>query len=178
MIQGSANGSSVRFHKWSHTKTPSHPAASAVAATSATTAGSASSPANDNDTPQRTTVTVSSARAVPWCTAIEMTKLTCGGTLDRALRQSRKERVMTSRLNPYISFPDNAREALEFYSRRLRRRTGDDDVRGDGHARRPGGGQDHAGMLETKSGFTLMAADTPPGMAVTTRGEHLRQPQW
>ena len=53
VTHGSANGSSVRFHRWSQTKTPSHPAASAVAATSATTPGSASSSDSDSDRPQR-----------------------------------------------------------------------------------------------------------------------------
>ena len=43
----------MRFHRWSHTNTPSQPAASAVAATSATAPGSASSPASANDNPQR-----------------------------------------------------------------------------------------------------------------------------
>jgi PhnB protein len=72
---------------------------------------------------------------------------------------------MASRLNPYISFTDNAREAMEFYQGvfggTLVLNTFGDF-----------GGADEApfadkimhGMLETDRGFTLMAADTPPGM--------------
>ena len=73
---------------------------------------------------------------------------------------------MASRLNPYISFQDNARQALEFYR----------DVFG-GELRlntfgELGGEQAPAeeadkimhGMLETPSGFTVMGADTPGGM--------------
>ena len=33
------------------------------------------------------------------------------------------------------------------------------------------------GMLETDSGFTLMGADTPPGMDAQPRQQHRRQPQ-
>lgn len=71
---------------------------------------------------------------------------------------------MASRLNPYISFSDNARQAMEFYH----------DVFGGTLALRTFGefGTDDAdiagrimhGMLETESGFTIMGADTPPGM--------------
>ncbi|HEX2362904.1 MAG TPA: VOC family protein [Jiangellaceae bacterium] len=71
---------------------------------------------------------------------------------------------MASRLNPYIRFPGNAREAMEFYQ----------DVFGGNLAVNTFGeygdqGSADAdkimhGQLETDSGFTLMAADTPPGM--------------
>jgi PhnB protein len=71
---------------------------------------------------------------------------------------------MSSRLNPYISFKDDARQAMEFYR----------DVFGGeltlstfGEA----GASDSAdadkimhAMLETDSGFTLMGADTPSEM--------------
>ncbi|CAG7587127.1 VOC family protein [Rhodococcus opacus] len=71
---------------------------------------------------------------------------------------------MTSRLNPYISFDGNARQAMEFYK----------DVFGGtlalntfGEYGAPEGeGADkimHA-MLESDSGYTIMGADTPPGM--------------
>ncbi|CAM4496762.1 VOC family protein [Nocardia ninae] len=74
---------------------------------------------------------------------------------------------MTSRLNPYLTFGDTARAALEFYR----------DVFGgtltistfsefsDQDA--PGADLVMHGVLETPSGFTLMAADTPPGMEYT-----------
>ena len=71
---------------------------------------------------------------------------------------------MTSRLNPYISFADNARQAMEFYR---------DVFGGDLTANTFGEygaaeGADadkimHA-QLETPAGYTLMASDTPPGM--------------
>jgi PhnB protein len=71
---------------------------------------------------------------------------------------------MASRLNPYISFTDNARQAMEFYA---------DVFGGDlklntfgefGSPDAPEADMVMHGMLETDSGFTLMAADTPPGM--------------
>ena len=71
---------------------------------------------------------------------------------------------MTSRLNPYISFHDNARQAMEFYHSVL---GGHLDVRTFGEYGAPE--PDVAdkvmhSVLETDGGFTLMAADTPPGM--------------
>jgi PhnB protein len=71
-----------------------------------------------------------------------------------------KESLMASRLNPYISFDGNAREAMEFYK----------DVFGGELAVNTFGefGQQEAAekvmhsMLETDAGFTLMASDTPP----------------
>ncbi|MFJ6632098.1 VOC family protein [Streptomyces sp. NPDC091376] len=73
---------------------------------------------------------------------------------------------MASRLNPYISFSGDARQAMEFYRSVL---GGELRLSTFGEFGGPGGGtgQDdkimHA-MLETSSGFTLMGADTPPGM--------------
>jgi PhnB protein len=71
---------------------------------------------------------------------------------------------MASRLNPYLSFTDNARQAMEFYA----------DVFGGtltlstfgefGQQDTPIADKIMHGMLETPSGFTLMGADTPPGM--------------
>ncbi|RST09682.1 VOC family protein [Streptomyces sp. WAC05374] len=72
---------------------------------------------------------------------------------------------MSSRLNPYISFDGNAREAMEFYQGvfggTLRVNTyadfgmaeaGESDAEKIMHS-----------MLETERGLTLMGADTPPG---------------
>ena len=71
---------------------------------------------------------------------------------------------MTSRLNPYISFSDNAREAMEFYR----------DVFGGELAQSTYGEMGGAApgdenkimhaMLETPSGFALMGSDAPSGM--------------
>ena len=71
---------------------------------------------------------------------------------------------MASRLNPYISFAGNAREAMEFYKRvfggSLRLSTFGELGQPDA----PNADKIMHGMLETDSGFTLMGADTPPGM--------------
>ena len=71
---------------------------------------------------------------------------------------------MSSRLNPYISFDGAARAAMEFYESvfggTLRVNTFGEFGGGDG----PGSDKIMHGMLETPSGFTLMGADTPPGM--------------
>ncbi|MET8329964.1 VOC family protein [Streptomyces sp. NPDC005181] len=72
---------------------------------------------------------------------------------------------MSSRLNPYISFNGDARQAMEFYK----------EIFGGTLTMNTFGafGEKEAGdvadkimhsMLETDSGFTLMGADTPPGM--------------
>jgi PhnB protein len=71
---------------------------------------------------------------------------------------------MASRLNPYITFGGNAREAMEFYK----------DVFGGTLQINSFGeyGQDDPGVkdkimharLESPNGFTLMASDSPPGM--------------
>ena len=71
---------------------------------------------------------------------------------------------MASRLNPYISFAGNAREAMEFYERvfggTLTLNTfGEFGAQGSDHEN-----QVMHGMLETAGGFAIMGADTPPGM--------------
>jgi PhnB protein len=71
---------------------------------------------------------------------------------------------MASRLNPYLNFSDNAREAMEFYKSVF---GGELQINTFGEF----GEQDaslrdktmHA-QLETDRGFTLMASDMPPGM--------------
>ncbi len=69
---------------------------------------------------------------------------------------------MTSKLNPYIGFKDDARQAMEFYQGVF---GGELNLNTFGEY----GQQDspdlimHA-QLETPVGFTLMASDTPPGM--------------
>jgi PhnB protein len=79
---------------------------------------------------------------------------------------------MASRLNPYISFKGNAREAMEYYK----------DVFGgeltiSTFGSFPGADPSTAdnvmhAQLETKNGYTLMASDTPPGME-TTAGDNI-----
>jgi PhnB protein len=72
--------------------------------------------------------------------------------------------AVTSRLNPYLSFPDTARQALEFY-----RGVFGGDLRlstfGEaGAAQGPDADKVMHGQLETPAGYTLMASDTPAGM--------------
>ena len=72
---------------------------------------------------------------------------------------------MASRLNPYISFRDNARQAMEFYRDVF---GGNLSVNTFGESGAPQGTPEadkimHA-QLETDRGFTLMASDTPAEM--------------
>jgi PhnB protein len=74
---------------------------------------------------------------------------------------------MATRLNPYISFGDNAREAMTFYQEVL---GGTLELRTFGEY--GADGEPYAdlvmhGLLETSDGLTLMGADSPPGMART-----------
>ncbi|HEY0521183.1 MAG TPA: VOC family protein [Ilumatobacteraceae bacterium] len=79
---------------------------------------------------------------------------------------------MTSRLNPYISFAGNARDAMEFYK----------DVFGGtlslhtfgeyGAKDTPEADKIMHGMLEGDNGFWLMGSDTPPGMQLN-RGDNI-----
>jgi PhnB protein len=74
---------------------------------------------------------------------------------------------VTSRLNPYLSFSDNARQAMEFYR----------DVFGGELAMNTFGEMGGAApgdenkimhaQLDTPAGYTLMASDTPPGMELS-----------
>ena len=62
---------------------------------------------------------------------------------------------MASRLNPYLSFDNTARQAMEFYR----------DVFGEfGQADSPDADKIMHAQLEADNGFTLMASDTPAGM--------------
>jgi PhnB protein len=71
---------------------------------------------------------------------------------------------MATRLNPYIAFEGNAREAMESYREALGGELSVSTFGEFGHA--PPGYEDKVmhSQLETPAGFTLMASDTPPGM--------------
>ncbi|MEV6676432.1 VOC family protein [Streptomyces erythrochromogenes] len=71
---------------------------------------------------------------------------------------------MPSRLNPYISFDGDARQAMEFY-KEVFGGTLALNTYGDFGGEEAGDAADGImhGMLETASGFTLMGADNPPG---------------
>jgi PhnB protein len=74
---------------------------------------------------------------------------------------------VASKLNPYISFDGNAREALEFYKDVL---GGELAMNTFGEFGNDAGGEADKimhGQLESDAGFTLMAADNPPGQDYT-----------
>jgi PhnB protein len=79
---------------------------------------------------------------------------------------------MASRLNPYISFTDNARQAMEFYKEVFGGTLALNTFGEYGAKDAPEADNIMHGMLETSSGFTLMGADTPPGMDVQ-RGDNM-----
>src|SRR5205085_12173842 len=88
----------------------------------------------------------------------------CGGVSTDELLAPHKENPMSTRLNPYISFDGNDRAALEFYEGVFGGTLRVNTFGEFGAQDEPGADKVMHGMLETASGFTLMAADTPPGM--------------
>ena len=70
---------------------------------------------------------------------------------------------MPSRLNPYISFDGNARDAMEFYQRVFGGNLTLNTFGEYGDKESPFADKIMHGLLETNRGLTLMAADTPPG---------------
>jgi len=71
---------------------------------------------------------------------------------------------MVSRLNPYISFAGNARQAMEYYRDVFGGNLAISTFGEFGSPDAPEADKVMHGMLETDNGFTLMGADTPPGM--------------
>ena len=71
---------------------------------------------------------------------------------------------MASRLNPYISFQDNAREAVTFYQAALGGELALNTFGEYGDPNAPEANLVMHATLETPGGFTIMCADTPPGM--------------
>jgi PhnB protein len=71
---------------------------------------------------------------------------------------------VASRLNPYISFAGDARQAMEFYKSVFGGNLVLNTFAEFGADHGDAGDKIMHGMLETDSGFALMAADTPPGM--------------
>ncbi|MEU6377016.1 VOC family protein [Streptomyces sp. NPDC046909] len=74
---------------------------------------------------------------------------------------------MGSRLNPYISFGGDARQAMEFYKEVFGGTLELNTYGAYGDADAPEADKIMHGMLETTGGFTLMGADAPPGMPST-----------
>jgi PhnB protein len=75
-----------------------------------------------------------------------------------------KERVMASRLNPYISFDGTARQAMEYYKDVFGGELAMNTFGEYGQQDTPFADKIMHAMLEAPNGFTLMGADTPPGM--------------
>ena len=71
---------------------------------------------------------------------------------------------MTSRLNPYISFDGNARQAMEFYKEVFGGTLALNTFGEYGAPEGEGADKIMHAMLESDTGYTLMGADTPPGM--------------
>ena len=71
---------------------------------------------------------------------------------------------MASRLNPYISFNGNARDAMEFYRSVFGGELNVSTFGEFGQSEGPEADKVMHAQLETPAGFTLMASDTPPGM--------------
>lgn len=72
---------------------------------------------------------------------------------------------MQSRLNPYLSFKDNARQAMEFYKGVFGGKLTISTFKDFQMAQDPS--QENLVMhstLEAENGITFMASDTPPGM--------------
>jgi PhnB protein len=76
-------------------------------------------------------------------------------------------------LNPYISFRDSAREAMEFYKDVFGGNLSLNTFGEYGDPNAPGADNIMHAQLETDKGFTLMASDTPPGMDFTP-GDNLK----
>jgi PhnB protein len=71
---------------------------------------------------------------------------------------------VTSRLNPYISFTDDARQAMEFYRGVFGGELSLNTFGEAGGADGPDADKVMHAQLETPAGYTLMASDTPSGM--------------
>ncbi|MFD5826016.1 VOC family protein [Lentzea sp. NPDC060358] len=71
---------------------------------------------------------------------------------------------MATRLNPYISFDGQARQAMEFYQSVFGGELKMSTFGEFGMQDAPQADQIMHAQLETDAGYTLMASDTPPGM--------------
>lgn len=73
---------------------------------------------------------------------------------------------MTSRLNPYLNFDGNAREAMEYYQSVLGGSLVISTFGEFGDADAPHADKVMHAQLDSEKGFTLMASDLPPGMTM------------
>lgn len=77
---------------------------------------------------------------------------------------------MTQQLNPYVTFPGHAREALDFYAQVL---GGTPEVMSFRDAGMDADGVMH-GALTTPAGFHIFASDTAEGMAELKQGNNMQ----
>jgi PhnB protein len=75
-----------------------------------------------------------------------------------------EERAVPSRLNPYIGFTDNARQAMEFYKEVFGGTLTMSTFGEFGAADSPDADKIMHATLETDNGYTLMGSDAPTGM--------------
>jgi PhnB protein len=80
---------------------------------------------------------------------------------------------MVARLNPYINFAGNARQAMEFYQSVFGGNLTLNTFGEYGSADADYADQVMHSQLETDKGFTLMSSDTPPGMKDVTVGNNI-----
>ena len=71
---------------------------------------------------------------------------------------------MASRLNPYLNFDGNARQALEFYKSVFGGTLNVNTFADFGGTDSPDADKIMHGQLESDAGYTIMGADTPTGM--------------
>ena len=74
---------------------------------------------------------------------------------------------MPSRLNPYVNFDGNTREAMEYYKDVFGGELNINTFGEYGNADPAIADKTMHAQLETESGFTLMASDGPPGTELT-----------
>src|SRR5215203_5855390 len=77
---------------------------------------------------------------------------------------------MASRLNPYLSFDGDARQAMEFYKSVFGGSLQVSTFGEFGAADAPQADKIMHALLETDRGFTLMGSDTPPGVPFESGG--------
>ena len=73
---------------------------------------------------------------------------------------------MASRMNPYVNFDGNAREAMEYYQRVFGGSLHINTFGEFGDKEAPDANNVMHAQLENETGFTLMASDLPPGMTI------------
>jgi len=84
---------------------------------------------------------------------------------------------VASRLNPYLNFADNARQAMEFYKGVFGGNLTFNTYGEYGAPDAPEADKIMHGMLETDKGLTLMGADNPPWDRAQSWKQHNGEPE-